>query len=166
PLLGEGFYLAELEFQLLLPVVLLGGWNLIHNHLLQLRERSYAVAVNQGMGLAIAALWLIPVWPDLGTVDLVAALLAGTVGATTVSHLQTRGMATAGLAWPRFLRLLPVAALVATGLLWWHPRGLLQAVAALSVTGPLYLLGGLALGGLAGEDLQLLRRALRKTNVR
>jgi len=158
-LLGHGFYRAEPAFALLLPAVLFGGWNLIHNQLLLLHRRSDQILQNQAAGLLTALTLIALVWPVLPIETLALASTAGVTVACGLSYLQSRRSVPDAGALAGFLRLLPVAALVGGALTAWAPRGLRQTALAAALGGLVYLGGALAVRALRAEDLTLLRRA-------
>lgn len=159
-LLGAGFAEGERAFQLLLPVPLLGGWILIYNQLLLVAGRSHLIIVNHAAGLLIALLITALGWPHPSVEHLALALLVGSAATTLLAHWQARPLTGPMNTLPDFLRLLPGAGLVLTGLLAWPPLG----VSGFLIGGVLAVLSylGLALatGGIPRQDLILFRRAL------
>ncbi len=160
-LLGEQFYLASTELQLLMFSLIFSCWNNIHGHIQLIHQRSRQILFSQFCGLTIHLLCITLLWQQLTIMSLAIALTLGTTVATTISYLDCRKLTQHTNNTTTFLKLLPVALITSTTLWYWDPRGLLPVATAIIIGGGVFILLANITQGLQRSDIQFLLNAMK-----
>lgn len=126
PLLGESFYLASTELQILIFSVFFGCWNLIHNQILLSENKSHLIFVNQFAGLLFLCVFYFLFIDRLSIRILSIGLSIASVCSCLFSYWFTRFSIPKNRIFPSFWRILPGSMAIYFFLVLWHPKGMAE----------------------------------------
>jgi O-antigen/teichoic acid export membrane protein len=164
-LLGEDFYMASLELQFLLALVIFSSWNLIHNQLLIIEEKSYLVLVSQCAGLLFAVSVILIYRHTLSIEILVLGLGGAMICSCIVSYLVVRKKYNARISLRYFIIPLILAMVLSTVLGMLNINGVYQVSFAAMAGSLFYLVMMYISKGIHKEDLRLTANLLSRKKI-
>ena len=156
-LLGEDFYLATQELQLLLSLVIFSSWNLIHTQLLLIEEKGNTVFLCQCAGLMPALMCILFFLDRLSIQILVISLGLAMVSSCLLSYLAVRKKYSVKTEARYFYRPLMIAIVMAYALAQVDISGIWGLIASGLIGSVCFFAMLLLSKGIHEQDLRLLR---------
>jgi len=159
PLLGDSFYLASTEAQILICCVLFSSWNLIQIHILLTHENVKRILIIHIIGISYLLTGLALIHSlDFNIRNLSLLVLSSTMILALCGHLAVRNYRFGTSNFVYFTRLLPACISTSLCLLYWNPTGLIMTFLAGALGITLYLILSFIFSGLTQTDRQHLRK--------